>query len=465
MEPPLDSVASVQAKLNMLTAVEEELAGRVQAIATTKELLDGLLAAGLPPFKTFAMQQRQQNLASGFETLELMCAEYKQVLHAAMAHQEKLEETRLTIAKRTEALNRWFEDTSEYLTEAFDLVTAADAEAQLAELGEFKGKLGEKGAKVASVSFYAAEGDILGVTSNPYSRFTTAQIEGSLAQCEEEMHARQGRLEEARESMIAIDGKKKEFAAAAETVVLFLRGEKQALEASTPLITISADAPESLKRGYQMVEGLKEYAAASDNRKAQLVAAQTLSDALFTAGELDNPYTRESMASLKSQLDLLEQLVHDKQMFVESQLSAADVELSPEQKAEAGRAFHHFDKSGDGFLNEDEFTAAIKSMDFENPDSEMHEFFEANSRAEGEKTIIDIDAFTRFLGQQYKSKDTMDGLVEAFKIVSNGKDAVAPEQVSEILPEGEASFLLSKLEKDELAFMPFANHVYGAQPS
>eukprot|EP00966_Prymnesium_polylepis_P324880 7380874-Prymnesium_polylepis.1 len=41
-------------------------------------------------------------------------------------------------------------------------------------------------------------------------------------------------------------------------------------------------------------------------------------------------------------------------MFVESQLSAADVELSPEQKAEAGRAFHHFDKSGDGFLNEDE---------------------------------------------------------------------------------------------------------------
>eukprot|EP00966_Prymnesium_polylepis_P161331 3728686-Prymnesium_polylepis.1 len=59
-----------------------------------------------------------------------------------------------------------------------------------------------------------------------------------------------------------------------------------------------------------MVEGLKEYAAASDNRKAQLVAAQTLSDALFTAGELDNPYTRESMASLKSQLDLLEQ-AHD----------------------------------------------------------------------------------------------------------------------------------------------------------
>ena len=124
-----------------------------------------------------------------------------------------------------------------------------------------------------------------------------------------------------------------------------------------------------------MVEALKEYAAAADNRKAQLVATQELSDALFTAGELDNPYTRETMASLTSQLDLLEQLVHDKQIFIESQLSEAQVDLSADQKEEAERAFHHFDKSGDGFLNMDEFTAAIKSMDFENPDQEMHDFF------------------------------------------------------------------------------------------
>ena len=53
----------------------------------------------------------------------------------------------------------------------------------------------------------------------------------------------------------------------------------------------------------------------------------------------------------------------------------------------------------------------------------------ANSREEGDKTIIDIEAFQRFLGSQYKSKDTAEGLIEAFKIISNGKDVVAAEQV------------------------------------
>lgn len=101
-------------------------------------------------------------------------------------------------------------------------------------MGEFKGKLAEKAQECKSIAFFSAEMEILGVTANPYSRFTVAQIEGSLAACTAELEAREQRLLEARESMIAIDGKKKEFAAAAETVVLFLRGEKQVHAPSQP---------------------------------------------------------------------------------------------------------------------------------------------------------------------------------------------------------------------------------------
>ena len=41
-------------------------------------LLEQLLASGLPPFKTFSMQNRLKNIEEGFSTLQLMCAEYKQ---------------------------------------------------------------------------------------------------------------------------------------------------------------------------------------------------------------------------------------------------------------------------------------------------------------------------------------------------------------------------------------------------
>ncbi|KAL1523144.1 hypothetical protein AB1Y20_018099 [Prymnesium parvum] len=463
-EPPFDSMAAVQAKINMLKAVEEEMNGRTQVISTLKDIFGQLLVSNLPPLKKFTMENRVKGIDEGFEALMLLCAEYKRVLHAAFSHQQKLEECRLQYARRTEALNRWAEDTSEYLKEAFDVSTLADIDTQLAELEAVKKKLIEKREECEAIAFYAEEIEMIGVKSNPYSRFTVEQLREFLADCQSQLEEREQRLHEVNTSMAALDNKKKEFASEAEVVAEFLRGERQALEASTPPITISADDVDSIKRGKQMVEALRDYAGSAEKRKARLDAAQELSESLFTAGELDNPYTAESMASLTSQLDLLEQLIHDKQIFIESQISAAQVDLTPEQKAEAEKAFFHFDKSGDGFLNMDEFSAAIKSMDFENPEAEMVEFFETNSRAEGEKTIIDLDAFSRFLSRQYKSKDTMDGLLDAFKVISGGKDVVTPEQVAPILQEKEASYLIPKLEKEGMTFAPWASFVYGATP-
>jgi len=457
-EPPLDSVASVQAKLNMALAVDEEMKARTQGVQIINDLLDKL--RGLLPHSAPEEAERLETIEKSFGKIELMCAEYKQVLHVAMAHHEKQEASRLAFAKWTETLHRELEDMSEALTEA---TSDADAEEQIAALDALKAKLEQSRGQVAALAFYAAELEGLGVTSNPYTRFSVSEIEAALLKCGEELSAREAALLELKQRAEDIDSQKKEFAAAADSVILFLKGEKQALEASTPAITINAEEPETIKRGKQIVEALREYAAAAGSRKAQLDAAQALSDTLFTAGELDNPYTRETMASLTSQLDLLEQLVSDKQIFVESQITAAEVEMSPEQRAEAEKAFRFFDKSGDGFLNMDEFTAAIKSMDFENPDQEMHDFFAANSRAEGEKTILDADAFRRFLGGQYKSKDTKDGLLEAFNVISNGKEQVAPHEVSAILPEAQANYLLPKLESAGQAFLPFANFVYGVQ--
>jgi len=208
------------------------------------------------------------------------------------------------------------------------------------------------------------------------------------------------------------------------------------------------------------------YAAAADKRSAQLEHAQELSDALFTAGELDNKYTSESMASLKSQLDVLEKLVVDKQRFVEGQIATAMVDITAEQRSELESAFHHFDKSGDGFLNMDEFTAAIKSMDFENPDQEMKDFFDKVSAqrpgSTEEAKAITRDDFVTFVATQYKDKDSYEGLLAAFKILSGGKDVVGIDALTGCLGADDTAYLVSThLEKAGNAFMPFSAYVYG----
>merc|ERR1712216_402139 len=77
------------------------------------------------------------------------------------------------------------------------------------------------------------------------------------------------------------------------------------------------------------------------------------------AAEMDNPYTREGMATLKSALDQFEKRVRDVINFIEGQLARALASITPEQKAELEEAFKHFDKSQDGKLNQVEFSAAM----------------------------------------------------------------------------------------------------------
>ena len=65
-----------------------------------------------------------------------------------------------------------------------------------------------------------------------------------------------------------------------------------------------------------------------ERRAARLAPAQEINDALVDQGELDNPYTRETVASLKSQVEVLETTLRDKQTFIEAQLTRAQASVA-----------------------------------------------------------------------------------------------------------------------------------------
>lgn len=116
-------------------------------------------------------------------------------------------------------------------------------------------------------------------------------------------------------------------------------------------------------------------------------------------------------ATLKSALDQVEKRVRDVINFIEGQLARALASITPEQKAELEEAFKHFDKSQDGKLNQVEFSAAMKSMDFEGVEAEFPKYSDCKStNAEGfTEMAISFDSFLTIVLQQYKDKDTMGG--------------------------------------------------------
>ena len=114
------------------------------------------------------------------------------------------------------------------------------------------------------------------------------------------------------------------------------------------------------------------------------------------------------------------QVLRDKRSFVEGQLARAQAEITSEQHEEIKKVFYHFDKTKDGLLNQLEFAAAIKAMDFEIGDHEQQptflRFAKEGQRAEEPAAMtIDLSGFTTFVLQQYKDNDTKDTLFAAFE--------------------------------------------------
>lgn len=468
----LDSVAAVQAKLNMLAAHDEELAGRRGAVPELDRLMELIMELGCPPMRQFSLTNRTGAIKQRIQELEELGAQTEKLLREEHARQQKMDELRLEFAKKAEALYQSMEERIDVLTEIFVVDTVAEAEQQVGEIDGFRETLAGLATELDSISAFDDQMREMGIQKNPYSRFELPDLEQMMALCQAALDARQTSVRDALARQKELDGQKKAFAAAAEAVLEFVKTERATYDDLVPAISIKPDDSEAIARGKQMLAELDQHMspAAREKRAAQLLPAQELSDKLMEAAELDNPYTRQTVMSLKTQTDLLDKVLRDKRSFVEGQLARAQAAITPQQYEEIRKVFTHFDKSGDGQLNRLEFTAAIKAMDFELTTDDENVAFERLGKPLGAEgaMAMNLEAFTTFILQQYKDKDTKDTLLAAFQTVAGGKETLTAADVRACIPANEAEYLLAQLNLRDgehgLEYGPFAAKVYGGTP-
>jgi len=463
-EAPLDSVSSVLAKQNLYKAYEEECAARNLTLEKLRKLLEQIASYGCPTID--ALRKTFAGLETAVGELGAANGAYSAALAACLAYHQELDEMRLTFAKRGEALHRWTDEAQETMEEVLVIGNVAEAEDAEGDLATFRDEFASKKAELEALAAYKEEMEAKGVTYNPYARFDIPSLEEALASCEEASAERVGRLGGERERLATIDTQKKEFAAAADVFIEWLKAEKITLEENTPVASIHPDNAEEIAAGKTKLAYLTEYKEKAPERAAQLTSAQTITDALLAVGELDNPYTKYSMPALKGMVDMLEKLVRDKVNLIEGQLARAQATITPEQHAELEAAFKHFDKNKNNSLNQLEFAAAMKSLAF--PEDEMASLFSkyAEPGATGDDdATINFEAFVTIVLQQYKDKDTLDGLLAAFDVLANGKETLPPEAISQSLKPEHADYLKGKMTLSDdggYDYHEFAESVYGS---
>merc|ERR1719345_289883 len=411
----LDSAAKVQAKLNMFAAYEDELKGREAGVGKLTDLVGQATDAGCPPFRQFSLQTRVANISDTMEELKEAGKEYKEGLEVELQRQLRLEEMRVDYAKQSEALNRWVEDSIDMLTELVQASSVGEAEVEVAEA----------------------------------------------------VAARDERLQGVLTSQKEFDAKKKIFADEVTSVAAKVSAEKAEVNTLCQSAGTVTDEPDSIAKGKEVLAAMEALTSIShrERRQGLIAPAQELNGWLVDAGELDNPYTREGVATLKSQVEVLEKELRDKITLLEAQITRAQADISPEQMAEVKKNFLQFDKSGDGTLIAAEFGAVLKNLDLElTPEEEEQQFTKfAAKHGSNDFISIDLSSFTTFMLQQFKAKDTVEALLEAFSLVAGGRDYIQAEDLHACLDKDTAAFLLSRMDGLDLGldYKSFAHKVFG----
>ena len=452
-EASLDSISAAMARLNLLKAYEEEQASRDESRRALGALYDELTTMGSLPQDL--LSKRKEQIDSSFAALVEAAGAYRAELEEVLAQQTKIEEGRLAFAKRAEMLNRWLEETTDAISEVMQIETVREADGIDEALKTFR--VEERTRRAECEALAALEATLASSGPNPYTRFVAADLRSALDGAVAAADERTSRLALERVKISEADQQKRRFAECASTALTFLAAEKAKLEASTPTLLISSDDADSIAAGHARKTQLEEYATRAAERAEQLAPAQELADALFAMAEMDNPYTRQSMASLKSAFEQLEQLVRDKLSLVCGQLARATMDITPEQMAELEKAFSHFDRDRLGKLNKFQFGAAIKALDHENDlDEEFDKFADGTGRnpdTGATEGTISFDAFIRLMQKIYKVDDTPDALNGAFRTLSNGKDVLPAEELDKYFKDpAHAAFLRESLAEVEGSF-------------
>ena len=190
------------------------------------------------------------------------------------------------------------------------------------------------------------------------------------------------------------------------------------LESKTKALASLDGEPEA------QVEALQEMAAAHQESKV-MEPAEAASTECDNLGVVINPYTPETIFTLRSQWDEVGKAYSQARSVAEKAImDKAGTQLTPEQIAEIREVFDYFDEDKDGLLSLKEFQDGCQGMGMvmDQETSEQH-YQNLNGGKE-----LSFELFSEFMVEQMKTGTSLDDVIAAFRSLASG-DTISDEVI------------------------------------
>ena len=211
-------------------------------------------------------------------------------------------------------------------------------------------------------------------------------------------------------------------------------------QASNALLKLGESSPED---GLKGLEGINQDIA---DAKADVTALKDLDAKQKELDIVVNDRTKESVGSLEAKHGELEKISEKMANDFENAKNSGDAKLTPKQVKELKKIFNEFAK--DGELKTAGFHTACTGMGIVLTDDEAEDMF---GRADADKNgSISFDEFLSLMEEQLLSSSSKEDVLNSFKTMSGGKDAISSDTLKQHFGnfEGVFGYLTKNMSED-----------------
>eukprot|EP01137_Pigoraptor_chileana_P027912 Opistho-2@11139 len=453
-----DSLASVIALKKQHDAFESDMAAHENRVLTVQALAKELEQEAYHSAE--AILARRDEITSEWLRLQELSTDRKQKLIESEKRQIWLDELRLDFAKRAAAFNSWSETAIEDLTDTIKVWTEDELEKIRNEHAGFKSAIGGPQATLDELLALDDQLTSEGVTSNPYTTLSRADIEAKWAQILAAVEGRDGAIEAEAGRQQANESLRVCFADAANAFGAWIEEQKASI--SQGFTGKSEDQLAALAQQEQTILA----------KGSEFEAVDNISHDVEEALVFDNKHTQYSMEVLRFEWDSLRSLIRRSVNEMQNQILARDMSgITEEQLQEYRQSFSHFDKDKSGSLDRLEFRSALLSLGFSLPDAKHGEaepeFDRILAKVDpGQTGRVAFDAFVDFMRAENADADSPEQLIESFKILAGDKAYITEDDMRRDLSPAQVAYCVRRMQaypgvEGAFDYKSFTNQVYG----
>ncbi|KAK0409445.1 hypothetical protein QR680_004543 [Steinernema hermaphroditum] len=379
---------------------------------------------------------------------------------------ERLDGLHLDFAKQAAPFSNWLDGAREDLADIVLVHKMSEVEELLKAHEQFKATIAGAGHQYQALQ--ALENELAHLVekhhlnaelkSNPYTDISMADVARKWTDVKALTPKRDHKLQEEYNRQRNNERLTKLFAEKANVVAPWL---EQHLDR---VVAIGLSPAGSLESA---VRDLRQIQTDAHNFKSSLDEIERINQEMQENYVYEHKGTRFSMETLRVGYETLLTSINKTISEIENQILMRDSKgIKEEQINEYRSSFNHFDKDRVG-LDEEQLKSCLISVGYNirngpDGDEDMHRIL--NLLDPNRFGRVPFDAFLDFMTRETADMDTVEQMIDSFRILAGGKDHITVEELRNELPPEQAEYCIRKMDQFHLAdgfdYVAFAKTLY-----